>query len=114
VSPPAQWFIRSIGAPQTETLINLYHSFVAAVTCSLPPWTVEAREAAAEEAEQEEDGEHEDAAPDKSGDKEDGAGSEKASTSSSVRSARALGRYKRFVVTLGVVGTYFCWAIFSW
>ena len=31
-----------------------------------------------------------------------------------MRSARALARYKRFVMALGLSGTFFCWAIFTW
>ena len=46
-----RWFLRSAGAPPTETAINLVHSAVAAATCSEPPWAVEAREAAAEDGE---------------------------------------------------------------
>ena len=41
-----KWFLRSVDEPPTDTLINLGHSVAAAVTCSEPPWTIEAREAA--------------------------------------------------------------------
>jgi hypothetical protein len=44
-----RWFVRSVGAPPSETAINLVHSLVAFVSCSEPPWVVQAREAAAEE-----------------------------------------------------------------
>ena len=37
-----------------------------------------------------------------------------ASTSSSVRSARALARYKRILALSGFAGVYITWAIFSW
>ena len=45
-----RWFVRSVGAPPTETAINLMHSAAACATCSEPPWVVEAREAAEENA----------------------------------------------------------------
>ncbi len=102
-----RWFIRSVGAPQTETILNLYASFKAWLTCSLPPWTVEAREAEAEEAAA---FESDDAAA-----AEGSIGGHVAvSTTSSVRSARALARYKRIMTATGFVGTYICWAVFSW
>jgi hypothetical protein len=108
-----KWYIRSIGAPQTETILNLWYSFKAWITCSLPPWTVEAREAAAEEAAEAAAAEG-GAEPDEAG-AGDEARSEKApSTSSSVRSARALARYKRVVMGVGLAGTYVVWAIFTW
>jgi hypothetical protein len=102
-----RWFIRSVGAPQTETILNLYASFKAWLTCSLPPWTIEAREAEAEEAAA---FESDDAAA------AEGSigGHVSASTTSSVRSARALARYKRIMTATGFVGTYICWAVFSW
>jgi hypothetical protein len=109
-----KWFIRSVGAPSPETILNLWASFKAWVTCTLPPWTIEAREAAEEE-------EAEAAAEAGGGDagdasSPDAAGSEKkaASTSSSVRSARALARYKRIMAAAGFIGTYICWAVFAW
>jgi hypothetical protein len=106
-----KWFIRSVGAPQPETIINLGHSFVAAITGSLPPWTIEAREAAEEEAKAEEAG----AAAAEASPAAAAAGSEKAaSTTSSVRSARALARYKRIMAATGFIGTYICWAVFTW
>ena len=159
-----RWFVRSVGAPKSETAINLYYSLKAWLTGTLPPWTIEAREAEEElaaaraeaDAEEEEarhgdkdarangvelhtvramaimqaatledDGPHhghgakghggsngEHVAADGSG---DGSDSESGvSTSSSVRSARALGRYKRLVMSLGLSGTFLCWAIFVW
>jgi hypothetical protein len=109
-----KWFIRSIGAPQTETAMNLWVSFKCWLTCVELPWIVEAREAEEQEA----------AGADQGNAKQDdndgtkpanGAGSEKAaSTSSSVRSARLLSRYKRSVMAIGLVGIYVCWAIFTW
>jgi hypothetical protein len=101
-----RWFIRSVGAPQTETILNLYASFKAWLTCSLPPWTIEAREAEAEEA----------AAFESDAAAAEGSigGHVSASTTSSVRSARALARYKRIMTATGFVGTYICWAVFSW
>jgi hypothetical protein len=122
-----KWFIRSIGAPQTETILNLWRSLVAFVTCSLPPWTIEAREAEAEEAKEKQaavaaaaegDAPAGDApAGDAPAGEEEGqdARSEKApSTRSSVRDARSLARYKRIMTATGFIGTYICWAIFAW
>jgi hypothetical protein len=43
-----RWFCRSVDAPKTETLTNLWHSLVACVTHTKPPWTLEAEEAEAE------------------------------------------------------------------
>ena len=37
-----------------------------------------------------------------------------ASTTSSVRSARALARYKRMIALTGFIGVYVTWALFSW
>ena len=135
-----RWFIRSVGAPKSETAINLYHSFKAWLTGTLPPWTIEVHEAEEEanaarvEADAEEDemrhgkkDAHDDVEDDSpyrgsngrgsngEHDDDDGSGSESGgSTSSSVRSAKALGRYKRMVMALGLSGTFFCWAIFAW
>ena len=150
-----KWFIRSVGAPPPETAINLWHSLVAWVTGTDPPWVEEWREAM-EEAEAEEEAETEaelaaDVAASDSGntsvqvnggarptsralrlmhlaeqdkfethalgngkvpvaaDDHDGA-----STTSSVRSARALARYKRLVALSGFIGVYVSWALFSW
>jgi hypothetical protein len=110
-----RWYIRSIGAPQPETIINLYVSFKCWLTCSLPLWTIEAREAAEEEEEANADGN----GADEGGHLDDyqndgGGGSGAPSTTSSVRSARALARYKRIMASAGLIGTYICWAIFTW
>jgi len=43
-----RWYIRSVDAPNPETLINLWYSFMAWVTGTDPPWMEEAREAAEE------------------------------------------------------------------
>ena len=134
-----KWFIRSVGAPPPETAINLWHSLVSWVTGSDPPWVEEWREAieaeAAEEAESEAEAELEAFACDS--DKanggargpaeqvslhgygtsyaaEDDDGSDGASTSSSVRSARALARYKRAIALTGFIGVYVTWALFAW
>jgi hypothetical protein len=44
---------------------------------------------------------------------DDGVG-DGASTTSSVRSARALARYKRIIALSGFFGVYFSWALFAW
>ncbi len=98
---PIKWYIRSVGAPYPETLANLWRRFVATITCSELPWVAEAREAQAEEAAAAARVDK-DAPPSQPG------------TSSSVRSARELGTYKRRVVVVGIVGGAICWAVFTW
>jgi hypothetical protein len=98
---PIRWYIRSVGAPYPETLANLWRRFVATITCSELPWVAEAREAQAEEAAAAARVDK-DAPPSQPG------------TSSSVRSARELGTYKRRVVVVGIVGGAICWAVFTW
>ena len=154
LGPPnrhVKWFVRSVGAPPPETAINLWHSLVAWVTRTDPPWVEEWREAV--EAEEEEETEAASnqqhvsmsvPASQVNGDvpsaprvlgllhlgQQDqlemhalGDGNKKvraaddadgASTSSSVRSARALARYKRIIALTGFVGVFVTWAIFSW
>ena len=51
--PPARfvkWYVRSVGAPYSETAANLVRSLWAYVTCSEPAWVEEAREAEEEAA----------------------------------------------------------------
>ena len=45
-----RWFLRSANAPKTETAMNLFYSLKAWLTGTLPPWTIEAREAEEEAA----------------------------------------------------------------
>lgn len=106
-----KWFVRSAGAPPSETAANLWRSFAAWITGGVPPWVEEAREAA-EEAEPA--GEEEGACDDsKASDAK--AGSHKSrSTTSSVRSAKALAAYKKYIAAVGIVATLICWAIFTW
>jgi hypothetical protein len=98
-----RWFVRSATAPITETLANLWRSCHAWLTGTEPPWLTEAREADEASAD-----EHSSCCGD--GDNKSKGGS----TSSSVRSAYALMRWKRMVTTAGVVGVYITWAVFSW
>ena len=138
-----RWYVRSVGAPKTETAMNLFYSAKAWLTGTLPQWTIEAHEAEEEAAaaRAEADAEEEEVPHGKkyahsngverndsphhghgtnghggSNDEHaDGDGSESGgSTSTSVRSARALARYKRFVMAIGLGGTFSCWAIFAW
>lgn len=125
--PPSRyvrWWVRSQDAPTPETIINLFHSARAFFTGTLPPWTVEAREAQEEaEAEQVDEvldatvGEALEAA---SGSQRSAGGSERArsesgaSTSESVEEARELRLYKRLVMSAGLLGVYICWAVFTW
>jgi hypothetical protein len=111
--PPTRyvrWFVRSAGAPPSETLANLWRSFHAWVTGSEVPWLVEAREAE-EEAEEEAT-----AAGKQCDDNEvaDDCASKGGSTTSSQHSARALSRYKRMVAAIGVAGVFITWALFAW
>jgi len=109
--PPVRyvkWFVRSAGAPPSETAANLCRSFWASVTGTEPPWVVEAREA--EEVEEDKD-----KADDAKQEEKAAAGSQKSgSTTSSVRSAKALSSYKRQVMVVGLIATIICWAIFVW
>ena len=153
-----KWFIRSVGAPDPETAINLWHSLVAWVTGTDPPWIEEWREAVEAEAEEdaEEEAEAEVEAPacdSHSGSSHQVNGSARlpadapralkllhlaeqdaldthalgngkvhaaddfgdgASTTSSVRSARALAQYKRVIALTGFFGVYVTWALFAW
>ncbi len=135
-----KWFIRSVGGPPPETATNLWHSLVAWATNTDPPWVEEWREALEAEAEaKDEEGtpsdhdeqQHEPvSAPLHQVNGGGGRASsaprvlrlshlaeqdhERASTSSSIRSARALARYKRIVAFAGFIGVYVSWAIFAW
>jgi hypothetical protein len=84
-----RWFVRSVGAPPSETAINLYHSAVALATCSDPPWFVEAREAT-------------------------GDGDDVVSDTAMADEAQELARYKRTLTAAGLAGVYIMWAIFTW
>ncbi len=103
-----KWYVRSVSAPQPETLINLWHSLRCWLTGAELPWVTEWREAQ-EEAAAAEAGEgcSYDAA-------KDACGSEGGKTSSSVRSAQSLSTYKRTVMLAGFIGTYITWAVFAW
>ena len=117
-----KWFVRSAGAPPSETAANLWRSFWAFVTGTETPWVVEAREAAEEEAAEAANAggeEGEEGAKKEEEDKAEGGshkgGSHKSrSTTSSVRSAKALSSYKRQVMVVGLIATIICWAIFVW
>ena len=102
-----RWYVRSVTAPISETAANLCRRFYAWVTRTEPPWLVEAREPELEEKEAALAGEV------GGGDEADDH-SDSQSTSSSVRSARALMRWKRSVTTAGLLGVYATWVIFSW
>jgi hypothetical protein len=126
-----KWFVRSVGAPVSETLANLWLSFKAFVTRTEPPWLIEARGAAAEDAVCNALGSRPRrrsstggpwrrsssrgvVSGDDTEDMDAGSDDDAASESSSVRSGRALTRYKRAVAAAGVLGTYACWAVFTW
>ena len=135
--PPVRhvrWYCRSIGAPVPETVMNLWYSFWAWVTCSEPPWVIEAREAAEEEADAKQAAESA-AAPEAGGDKPSespvwsvkvrtsesaayepslAASSGPGSLSSSRRSAMELQAYTRRVMVYGLVGTVIAWTLFVW
>ncbi len=104
-----KWYVRSVSAPQPETLINLWHSLRCWLTGAELPWVTEwreAQEAAAEAADAWEEGSDDHA--------KDACGSEGGETSSSVRSAQSLSTYKRTVMLAGFIGTYITWAVFAW
>ncbi len=103
-----KWYVRSVTAPQPETLINLCHSLRCWLTGAELPWATEWREAQDEAAAAiaEEDGDD--------GAKGSEGGSEGGETSSSVRSAQSLSTYKRTVMLTGFIGTYVTWAVFAW
>ena len=105
-----RWFVRSTTAPISETAANLCRSFYAWLTGTEVPWLVEAREA---EFELEGAAKREGDCCGADGDGGDGK-SESGSTSSSVRSAQALMRWKRTVTAAGLIGVYVTWAVFSW
>ena len=180
--PPrfVKWYVRSVGAPPSETAANLVRSLWAFLTCSEPAWVEESREAEEEAlaAVSEADdgaaaegpksrahrlmaehgipagassadagltttsrasqllelaaGENEHkvtpahsngkAAPNGNGDAAqdveipdgDAASEHSGSTTSSIRSAKALSQYKRWVMSVGIGGTLLVWAIFAW
>jgi hypothetical protein len=109
-----KWYCRSVTAPPSETFANLCRSLYAWATGTEVPWLAEAREAALEEAEaesKEEDHDDDEGSCHKGC---DGASESGGSTSSSVRSARALMRWKRFAVSTGLAGVYVVWIVFAW
>ena len=187
--PPrfVKWYVRSVGAPPSETAANLVRSLWALLTCSEPAWVEEAREAEEEAlaaVAEADDGaaaegpksrayrlmaEHAIPAGSGSADTDLAAGSHglglaadeamddhladvfshkvslpaysngkvapsgyddamqdvdipggddgsehSGSTTSSIRSAKALSRYKRWVMCVGIGGTLLTWAIFAW
>ena len=96
-----RWYIRCINAPKSETMINLWHSLVAFVTCSKPPWILEAEEKEAEaQREAERLGQRVQA---RAIDDEE-----------LVPSAVRLRAKKRRLAVLGVLSVYFVWAVFTW
>ncbi len=103
-----KWYVRSVSAPQPETLINLWHSLRCWLTGAELPWVTEWREA-------QEDAAAAAAEDDPAYDEEKHAcGSEGGETSLSVRSAQSLSAYKRTVMLAGFIGTYITWALFAW
>ena len=132
-----RWYVRSAGAPTLETMENLWHSFRHWLTGAPLPWVEEALEYRREQAEAKEhgshhggeqhdeegshhegDGEHEAHTPHatwhEGAHHDEGKHSDKASTSSSIRSARELRAYKRVTMLTGIAGCYLCWAVFAW
>ena len=191
--PPrfVRWYVRSVGAPPSETAANMVRSLWAFLTCSEPAWVEEAREAEEEAfdavgAEGEDSiaaegptsrahrlmaehgiptgsasagaspadssrasqllvlaagGAHDERARKAGahavtlpaydngkeassgyGDAEqdieipggDAASEHSGSTTSSIRSAKALSRYKRYVMSVGIGATLLAWAVFAW
>ena len=98
-----KWYVRSVDAPKPETMINLCHSLWAFVLRRDTPWIKEWKEV---EAEKKMAAEAVEAAPEAAADKAPSEGS-------SMRSAHALGAYKRMLMTSGIVSGIICWAIFT-
>ena len=115
-APPARadsafavrWWIRCRDAPWPETFGNLLRSFVAWVTCSKPPWIIEAEEDAIE-AEL-----GDDACAKHPHDADGGSSLDAHSVRDSLASARHLRSRKRQLTVVGLVGVYLVWAIFAW
>ena len=191
--PPrfVKWYVRSVGAPPSETAANMVRSMWAFLTGSEPAWVEEAREAeeealaavteaadgaaaegpksrahrlmaehsipmgltssdnsdanaatssranhllviAAEEAYDEHAASlvarnvtlpayrskapsgYDDAAQDVDIPDDDRVSEHSGSTTSSIRSAKELSKYKRWVMSVGIGGTLLVWAIFAW
>ena len=110
-----KWFVRSIGAPQTETFTNLLLSAWAWLTRTDLPWVEEAREAAAAaDAARAEDDNVDDDGKDDGSAADAASGDGSGSTSSSVAEAAETGAYKRLMAGIGLGATFLCWAIFAW
>ena len=96
-----RWHIRSADATTIERIINAWHILRSCLVPNAePPWARKTREAAQPPAEAT-SGEH------------PGGGAD-ADETSSVRSALALMKRKRFIMALGIVSLALCWVIFSW
>ena len=128
-----KWFVRSVDAPKFETLLNLWFSFKAWVTCSLTPWAEEAAEAEAEAAAEEDTANHVDPtdglvtmtvlsesshghgeASEYAVEVPPSVVSSRSAPSTSFRSAKELRLSKRKLTALGIGGVYLIWAFFSW
>jgi hypothetical protein len=124
-----RWWARSKDAPKMETVANLGRSLLTFLTCSKPPWTLEAEEAEAEAEEEEEEEGHGDAprrrrrsshahhhddapqAEDALDSHASPADDDARSVSSSVASARRLRSSKRRLAVMGVCGVYVVWCV---
>ena len=129
--PPVRhvkWYVRSVGAPVTETAANLWRSFYAWVTNTETPWAAEALEAeqAADEEEDLKLGRLSQSGARVSESKSDGAARRRFSESSAIApseefseralsddSAAELATYKHRVVAIGLGATAVCWAMFT-
>ena len=109
-----RWFLRSAGAPISETAANLCRSFYAWVTGTEVPWLVEAREAEEEAAAEAEDSGGEEGSCGHSSHGGELASISGGSTSSSVRSAKGLRAWKHSVLAAGLAGIYITWTLFAW
>jgi hypothetical protein len=105
-----RWYARSVDAPKMETLTNMWHSLVAWLTRTKPPWTLEAEAAEAEAAEAA-GAEH--AAADADAVERHSARSSISahSLSSSVASATRLKHAKRRLAAMGLGGVYVVWCV---
>jgi hypothetical protein len=107
-----RWYCRSVDAPKMETLTNLWHSLVAWLTRSKPPWTLEAEAAEAEAAEAAEAADAECTAADVDVvARLSGRSISAHSITSSAASATRLKHAKHRLAAMGLVGVYVVWCV---
>jgi hypothetical protein len=109
-----RWYIRSIGAPFTETVANLGRSAWAWAMRREPPWIIEARQAAEKAAGEFEQPGSSPRTPYTPRTPRTPYTPRAPSVSMSSASVHSLSTYKRAVMAAGLLGVYVTWAIFAW